>query len=810
MNVMRLTAAAAASLAVLGLAIPSVLDAQALRQTKGDFRDAFRQLDPEELPTPNDYRTASGAPGHRYWQQKVDYAIDVSLDEARKSLTGEAWITYTNNSPDTLTYLWLLLDQNNFRRDSIAELTRTTTDSGRLSVEEATRIRTMRNWDGGFTIESVSAEGGAALDHDVVDTLMRVDLAQALAPGQSVRFKVRWTMPFVDTRVVGGRSGFECFTRPGEDGNCLFLAAQWFPRLAAYSDFEGWHNKAFLGAGEFTLEFGDYAVNITVPSDFVVASTGVLANEAEILTPAQRERMAQARANSRSPVYIVTPQEAAAAERTRATGTRTWRFTAQNVRDFAFAGSRKYIWDAMAVPQADGGPTVMAMSFFPKEGDPLWSRYSTHSIAHTINVYGRLTFPYPYPTAQSVNGPVGGMEYPMITFNGPRPEKDAQGNITYSDRTKYGLISVIIHEIGHIWFPMIVNSDERQWTWMDEGLNTFLQYVAEQEWSEGYPSRRGDPRDITDYMRSTDQMPIMTQSDSINQFGANAYGKPATALVILRETVLGRARFDRAFKEFSQRWAFRRPTPADFFRSMEESSGVDLDWFWRGWFYTTDHVDIAIRSVREGTVNTQDPDVEARRRIAERDASPVELAEERNRGTPTYVDSRPELLDYYDRNDPLAATEAQRRTARTSAERREADERDTLASTDRYYTITLANEGGLVMPVILKFTFADGTSDTVRIPAEIWRRNAGTVSWLYVTSRQVTQVELDPRLETADVDRSDNYFPERIEPTRLDVFRANPRGQSNQMRDNNLTVTPGSTETRPAVPAPSPGERKGN
>ena len=789
--------------AVVALAAASgPASAQALRQTKGDFRDAFRQLDPEELPAPNDYRSASGAPGHRYWQQKVDYRIDATLDETARSLTATARITYTNNAPDTLTYLWFLLDQNNFRRTSLAELSRTTSETGRISVEEATRIRTMREREGGFSIASVTGPGGAALAFDVVDTLMRVDLPRPLAPGQSVELEVRWSMPFIDTRVIGGRSGYECFTRPGEDGNCLFLAAQWFPRLAAYSDFEGWHNKAFLGAGEFTLEFGDYEVNITVPADFVVSATGTLANEAEILTPVQRERMARARTATRDPVYIVTPDEAAAAERGRATTTRTWRFTADNVRDFAFAGSRKYIWDAMAVRQPGGGPTVLAMSFFPREGDPLWSRYSTHAIAHTIRVYGRMAFPYPYPTAQSVNGPVGGMEYPMITFNGPRPEKDAQGNITYSDRTKYGLISVIIHEIGHIWFPMIVNSDERQWTWIDEGLNTFLQYVAEQEWSDGYPSRRGDPRDITDYMRSTDQMPIMTQSDSINQFGANAYGKPATALVILRETIMGRERFDRAFREFSTRWAFKRPTPADFFRTMEESSGVDLDWFWRGWFYTTDHVDIAITGVREGTINTQDPDVEARRRIAARDAAPVELAEERNQGTPSLVETRPDLADYYDRTDPLAATEAQRREARTAAPRREADERDTLAMTDRFYFVSLANQGGLVMPVILKFTFADGTSDTVRLPAEIWRRNPNTVTWMYTSQKQVASVELDPRYETADVDRSDNHFPERIEPTRLDVFRAGPRGSS-QMRDNNLAVTRETIETRPATPAPS-------
>ena len=785
--------------ALVALVLPTEVAAQALRQTKGDFIDRFRQLDPEELPTPNDYRSASGAPGHRYWQQQVDYAINVALDEDRKSLTGAATITYTNNSPDTLTYLWLLLDQDNFRRDSTAELTRTIAEPNRLSFEDARRMRYMRDFNGGFSISTVATQNGTRLVYSINDTLMRVELPQPLRPGETFIFQTRWTVPFVDTSIVGARSGYECFTKSYEDGNCLFLAAQWVPRLAAYSDFEGWHNKAFLGSGEFTLEFGNYAVNITVPGDFVVSATGALQNPDEVLTAAQRSRLEQARRSFDDPVYIVTPAEAAAAERQRSRTTRTWQFRADNVRDFAFAGSRKYIWDAMAVRQR-GAPDVLAMSFFPKEGDPLWSGYSTRAVAHTIDVYGRMTFPYPYPVAQSVNGPVGGMEYPMITFNGPRPTRDDRGNLTYSDRTKYGLISVIIHEIGHIWCPMIVNSDERQWSWMDEGLNTFLQYVAEQDWSAGYPSRRGDPADITEYMLSTNQMPIMTQSDSIAQFGANAYGKPATALVILRETVMGRERFDRAFKEFSERWKFRRPTPADFFRTMEESSGVDLDWFWRGWFYSTEHVDIAITSVREGTINTRDPDVEARRRIAARAASPVELAEERNRGIPTYVERHPEAQDYYDRTDPLAATEAQRAAWGRERAGLSADELDTLAMQERFYTISLRNAGGVVMPVILKFTFDDGTSDTVRIPAEIWRRDPNRVNWGYASLKTVVQVELDPRRETADADRNNNYFPPRIEETRIETFRART-DQPNAMRDNNLSVPADSLQTRP-VPRP--------
>jgi hypothetical protein len=775
---------------------------QALQQTKGDFQDKFRQLDPEELPTPGDYRAASGAPGSRYWQQQVDYKLNVSLNETGRSLTGSGEIRYKNNSPDTLTYLWFMLDQNESKPTSIAELSRTTPETGRITYGQVRRAQRMRDWKGGFDIKSVTDGAGAALRHDIVDTLLRIDLAQPLAPGQETVIKLSWDLNIMETRVIGGRSGYECFEKPDEDKNCIFLAAQWFPRAAVYSDYEGWHNKSFLGAGEFTLEFGDYDVAITVPADHVISSTGELQNADQILSSTQAARMARARASYRDTVYIVTPQEAAQAERGRSAGVKTWRFGAKNVRDFAFASSRKFIWDAMAVRQTGGGD-VMAMSFFPKEADPLWSAYSTKSIKHTIDVYGRMTFPYPYAVAQSVNGPVGGMEYPMITFNGPRPEKDDKGNLTYSERAKYGLISVVIHEVGHIWFPMIVNSDERQWTWMDEGLNTFLQYVAEQEWSQGYPSVRGDPRDLTEYMRSTVQMPIMTQSDSVAGLGNNAYGKPATALVVLRETVLGRERFDRAFREYSQRWRFKRPTPADFFRTMEESSGVDLDWFWRGWFYSTDHVDVALTGVREGTLDTQNPATEAARRIAERNARPVELGQANNRGVETYADRDPRILDYYDRVDPLAPTKKETTGAESARKALEPEERAALAVTDKFYILTFENKGGLVSPVIVKFTFKDNTTAIVPIPAEIWRRDARKVHWTYMSAKEVTGVEIDPRQETADVDRSNNYFPARIEPTRLEVYRDRRAGR-NQMKEDDLTVSQDSLGTKPAVTTRAP------
>ncbi|MGW8190292.1 M1 family metallopeptidase [Sphingomonas hankookensis] len=571
---------AAPRLALIALLLsttPALADP--IRQTKGDWQDKFRQLEGEDWPTPTDYRNASGAPGYRYWQQKVDYDVKVSLNEATKVVTGTETIRYRNNSPDALPYLWLLLDQNQYKRSSIAQMTQTVPDATSISIGEIRRVEAMKTWEGGFTISAVRGPDGQPLAHRVTDTLLRIELPQPVAGnGGEVTLSIDWSFPMAEQKVVDGRSGYECFTGQGEDGNCIFEGAQWFPRLAVYSDYEGWHNKAFLDAGEFTLEFGDYKVALTVPADHVVSATGVLQNPDQVLTATQRQRLEAAK-SATAPMYIVTPEEALAAERGRASGTKTWTFAAQNVRDFGWASSRKFAWDAMNVRQDyAANPNVMAMSFYPKEARPLWDAYSTKAIAHTIDVYGKFAFPYPYPVAQSVNGPVGGMEYPMITFNGPRPVKDAKtGQLTYTERAKTGLIGVVIHEVGHDWFPMIVNSDERQWTWMDEGLNTFLQFQAEKLWDKDFPSRRGEPKDIAEYMLSDNQVPLMTQSDSVLQFGANGYGKPATALTILRETVLGRELFDRAFREYAARWRFKRPTPYDFFRTMEESSGVDLD-----------------------------------------------------------------------------------------------------------------------------------------------------------------------------------------------------------------------------------------
>ncbi|CAN5168640.1 M1 family metallopeptidase [soil metagenome] len=773
----------------------------AVQQTTGTFEDKFRQFEGEDWPTPTDYRNASGAPGFRYWQQQVDYSIDVSLDEPSRTLTGKEVVTYKNNSPDALPYLWLLLDQQNYRRNSLTERSRTYTAANEVSVNEVLRVQRMQTWEGGFNDLKITGPDGAEVPFNIVDSMLRLELPQSLKSSESFVFTVTFTLPMPENQVVGGRSGYECFTKAGEDGNCLFEAAQWFPRLAVYSDYEGWHNAQFLGSGEFTLEFGDYDVRITAPADHQIAATGTLQNT-DILSAAQRSRLEQAR-TATEPVYIVTPAEAAAAEGRSGSGTRTWHFKADNVRDFAWASSRKFIWDAMGVVQDNPAqPVVMAMSFYPKEARPLWDAYSTRAIAHTIKVYDQFAIPYPYPYAQSVNGPVGGMEYPMITFNGPRPIRSDDGHLTYTERAKNGLIGVVIHEVGHTYFPMVINSDERQWTWMDEGLNSFVQYEAQKLWDPNFPSR-GEPRDIVEYMVSQDQVPIMTNSESVLQFGNNAYAKPATALVILRETILGRDLFDRAFREYAHRWAFKRPTPYDFFRTMEESSGVDLDWFWRGWFYSTDHVDIALDGVVAATLQSTDPEVRAREARARFDEAPIPTTVTNNAGIETVIERDPAVRDFYNTTDQFTVTAQQRRDAASADKKADEDRRRAQGFSDNIYRFTFRNVGGLVMPVIVKLTWSDGTDETVRIPAEVWRRNSQSVIWQYVSTKTLASAELDPLWETADSDRTNNYFPRRIDQRSLPLSAAPPAGD-NRMRDSDVEVSPDSTAVRDA---PRPAAR---
>lgn len=751
--------------------------AQPLPNSKhSDPSDRFFQID-QWLPTPGPTRTASGAPGPQYWQQRADYEIDVTLDDANQRIIGSAEIRYHNLSPHTLHYLWIQLDQNRFAADSDSNLTESAPRlSPRSSFQSIRSILAERVFDGGYKIDkvvevsepTVDSSGTRPLRHTIVDTMMRIDLDQPLLPGDKFDFQIDYSFNIVDAKVMRARAGYEFF--PGdedaEDGNYIYEIAQWFPRIVAYTDYSGWQHKQFLGRGEFTLELGDYTVRITAPQHMVVTASGILTNPDEVLKPVWKERLENAR-SAKTPVMIITPDEALANQTNRSSETKTWVFEAKNVRDFAFAASRKFIWDAMGVKTSQD--TVMAMSFYPNIAAPLWKRYSTEAIAHTIEVYGRYSFEYPYPTAISVNGPIYGMEYPMICFNGPRPEKDG----TYSKRTKYGLISVIIHEVGHNFYPMIINSDERQWTWMDEGLNTFLQYLAEQEWEEDYPSGRGDPEKIVPFMRGGNQRPIMTGSEEILQFGANAYAKPATALNILRETILGRELFDFAFKEYARRWKFKRPTPSDFFRTMEDASGVDLDWFWRGWFYSTDHVDIAVTDLELFQIDEGDPERNADRKRKERDETEPTLSKQRNADLPTRITSHQELKDFYNSSqyDEFEVEESARKAYREFVDGLDDDERSLLRRTTRFYVAEFKNVGGLVMPIIARLHYSDNTSEIVRIPAQIWRYNSKQVKKMFVTEKEIVRIQLDPFRETADTETGNNQWPPKLETSRFKLFK---------------------------------------
>ena len=766
----------------------------------GDADQRFAQLE-TLLPTPGTTRSASGAPGPAYWQQRADYRIKARLDEKRHRITASQSITYTNRSPDTLRYLWLQLDQNIFKDGSIARASEVAANSGTrrdsvaagdsLSFAAMRRHQAFEDREYGYEMSPVKDSSGRTLATTLNDTMLRIDLPQPLRPGQTIQLSFDFAFNIVDEAAVGARSGFEHF--PKNDTYQHFLA-QWFPRLAAYTDYTGWQHKQFLGRGEFTLEFGDYEVELTVPADHIVASTGVLQNPEAVLTPAQRSRLKQAE-TANKPVFIVTPAEALENEKAGTDAMRTWRFKAENVRDFAWASSRKYIWDAMGYRQKDAArPFVMAMSFYPNEGEPIWSKYSTESVVHTMEVYSRYSFAYPYPVAISVNSwERGGMEYPMITFNGYRPTPDEKsGKVTYSRSTKYGLIGVIIHEVGHIYFPMIVNSDERQWTWMDEGLNTFLEYLAEIEWDARYPAF-GDHTnvlaDIPDYMRSANQVPIMTNSESIVQFGPNAYSKPAAALAVLRELVMGRELFDHAFREYANRWKFKRPTPADFFRTMEDASAVDLDWFWRGWFYGTDHVDIAVGEIREYQVSSQDPDIEFplnRQSWDDRYPPSETAARDAAEGRRTRVERRPHLKDFYDENDRFVPTNKDRNDYKDFRAKLKPWE---LATFDRavkageyVYFVDFRNVGGLVSPLPLRLTFADGSTRDMVVPAEVWRYNALEVTKLFIEKQRLVSVEFDPRHLTADANLRDNAMPRRVTPSRIELFRGRDSGR-NQMLD---------------------------
>ncbi|SDE88218.1 hypothetical protein SAMN05421636_108170 [Pricia antarctica] len=760
--------------AVLFLSATSVVaQAQQKEKEPGHYnQNKFKQLY-EEFATPNSYRSASGAPGPEYYQQQADYKMDIELDDKNASISGEETITYTNNSPDDLEYLWVQLDQNIRAKTSKAPLH----NGGELAPAEEpgafAKKYLKEPFDGGFNVDFVKDASGTPLPYTINMTMMRIDIPRPLKSGEELSFSIKWDYNIPEHTVDRARSGYEYFP---EDGNRAYVIAQFFPRMAVYSDVEGWQNHQFWGSGEFALPFGDYEVNITVPADHILDGTGKLQNRQEVFSKEMMARYEKAKKSYDKPVLIVTQKEAEKAEKSFSEKKKTWKFKAENVRDYAFATSRKWIWDMQAVKMGDRD--VMAVSMYPKEGNPLWEEYSTKAVAHTLKSYSSHTFDYPYHKAISVHAKNQGMEYPMICWNYGRPNEDG----SYSDRVKFGMLSVIIHEVGHNFFPMIVNSDERQWGWMDEGLNTFMQYMAEQEFGEKYPeaiapntkypSRRGDPSDVVPYM-SGDQStiaPIMSNPENVYQLGPNAYGKPATALNILRETVMGRELFDYAFKTYSHRWMFKHPTPEDFFRTMEDASAVDLDWYWRGWFYTTDYVDIGVKDIKKYYVSDkptkQMEEYMAARNITEADLPPlVYLAEDDSEDFDTNLKGK-------------APSESSKTLKEFMMDNMTADERAKVKEPKYFYQVTYDKPGGLPMPLIVEYTYADGTTKNITYPPEIWRKNDKEVSVVVSSEKELTGIVVDPKAETADIDVTNNSWPKKETESDFDQMKKeNIRGQ---------------------------------
>lgn len=739
----------------------------------------FEQLE-RMLRDPSMYRSASGAPGPKYWQQRADYSIEASLNDDNQRLDGYETITYYNNSPDPLEYLWLALDENVRQPDNDSYKFDESSISPRMTYGQIDALDGHNN-DWGFHITEVKDARGAEMDYTINQTMMRIDLDQTLAPGEKVTFSIRWWYNTTPRSESGARGGHEYFP---EDGNYIYTITGWFPRMAVYSDFQGWNNKQFTGRGEFALTFGNYDVKMTVPEDHVVGSTGELQNAKTVLTATQRERWEQARNEFVEPVKIVTLEEAVANEKSKATRTKIWHYKAENVRDFAWTSSRKFVWDAMATDIDGRDEHPMAMSYYAKEAYGIYERYSTKAVAHTLKTYSKYTIPYPYPVAISVEAS-NGMEYPMICFNYGRTLPDG----TYPESTKWGAIGVIIHEVGHNFFPMIVNSDERQWTWMDEGLNTFVQYLTEQEFDSNYPHRRGPASKIAPYMALPKEQlePIMTNSENIIGFGSNAYAKAATGLNILRETIMGRELFDFAFKKYAERWAFKHPTPDDLFRTLEDASAVDIDWFIRGWYFSIDNVDIAINNVNWYKLDTKNPEVEYPIARAANEEYKIDVASEKNRkeGMSYYVDEDKRLQDFYHTYDPFEVT-AEAKAAYTRFQASLTDEERALLGDDKnFYEIEFENKGGLVMPIIIEWTYTDGSTEVQRIPAYIWRKNEQNVTKAFMKDKEVVQIRLDPYGETADTDVDNNYFPRTNKPTRFELFRSRGSGARGQASGTN-------------------------
>ncbi|GJM36433.1 MAG: aminopeptidase [Saprospiraceae bacterium] len=741
-------------------------------QNNANHGNKFEQLG-SMLPDPNQYRTVDGSPGPEYWQQRVDYDIDCVLDVDKLQLRGEELITYYNQSPSTLRYLWLQLDENQHDPNSDNQRFNSSKIKDKMSEMDLRSLEPWRELDKyGHKIQKVTDANGAPLHHTINKTMMRVDLPQPLKPGEQFSFRINWSYYIIDRihTTSLARGGYEYFEK---DDNYLFTITQWYPRLCVYSDFEGWQNKQFTGRGEFALTFGNFIVKMTLPDDYVVGSTGECLNYPTMLSAAELDRWKQAQ-NAEEPMEIVTLEAAKKNEKAKKSkDTKTWIYKAENVRDFAWTASRKFIWDAM--PHiTEEGKKVMCMSYYPKEAYPIYRKYSTKAVAHTLKTYSDYSIPYPYPVAISVEAQ-NGMEYPMICFNPGRAEEDG----TYSEASKNSAITVIIHEVGHNYFPMIINSDERQWAWFDEGINTFVQFITEQEFDNNYPSWGGAAHTITDYMKlPKDQLePIMTNSENIVQYFPNAYLKPAAGLNMLRETIMGRELFDYAFKEYCRRWAFKHPTPADFFRTMEDASGVDLDWFWKGWFYTTDVTDISLDSIKWFKVDQENNPERQEQSYPQKHKKPYDhITKIRNReaGIKFPVEEDTDLRDLYTDYKPWETEDSVTTTTvylydETYSEK----EKEKLFGGKNYYELHFSNQGGLVMPVIIEWTFEDGTKEVERIPVEIWRLNENNFTKVFVKDKVVTSIVIDPYKETADIDESNNNWPVKELPSRFQVFKKN-------------------------------------
>ena len=743
---------------ILVLFFPALLFAQektatvAPKQTGKYDTNKFSQMY-DLLATPNMFRTASGAPGPAYYQQQADYKIDIELDDKNSRLSGSEIVTYYNNSPDTLEYLWVQLDQNQAAKNSQTPLAESQRMDQVLPVGNFANKFLKEELERGFNIEFVKDAKGNPLSYTINQTMMRINLVSPMKPGEKFSFAIKWWYNINNYRVEGGRSGYELFEK---DGNKLYVIAQFYPRMAVYNDVEGWQNMQFWGTGEFTLPFGNFDVNITVPADHIMEATGELTNRSEVFTPEQVKRYELAKKTYDKPVVIVTQAEAEQAEKGFSNKKKTWKFSAKNVRDFGISTSRKFILDAMAVKLSE--KTVMAVSIYPKEANPFWGETATRTVAHTLKSYSAHTFDYPYPKAVSVSAEDQGMEYPMICWNYGRPDE----NGVTSERIRNGMIGVTIHEVGHNFFPMIVNSDERQWSWMDEGLNTFMQYMAEQEMGTNFPSSRGPASKIVPYMSGDQKFlePIMSNSETIAQFGANAYGKPATGLNILRETIMGRELFDHAFKVYANRWKFKHPTPEDFFRTMEDASAVDLDWFFRGWFYSTDFVDIGVKEVKQYYVSEV-----ATKELKDAVVKRGRFGQEKGPFVYLVPETSEELSA---KNKKVLAIADVNLLSEYVNKNFTADEKSKFKSPKYFYEVEFNKPGGMLMPIIVELTYEDNTTETFKYPAQIWRKNNDTAKKVYATEKAIKKIQIDPKLETADIDVTNNTWPKEEVKSKFD------------------------------------------